>query len=60
MREAVAAVANEVDGGANRAALALGRGGFNLDAGGTIPTVHMDTPLSSPFNFFTTDDKVGC
>lgn len=44
MREAVAAVANEVDGGANRAALALGRGGFNLDAGGTIPTVHMDTP----------------
>lgn len=56
----MAAAADEVDGGANRAALALGRGGFNLDAGGTIPTVHMDTPLSSPFNFFTMDDKVGC
>lgn len=52
MREAVAAVANEVDGGANRAALALGRGGFNLDAGGDYTHRTHGYPPEFPLQFF--------
>jgi hypothetical protein len=64
--EVVVAVANEVGGGADRTTLALGRGRFNVGAGGQrgilSPYTHQTHgyPLSPPFNFFTMDDEVGC